>query len=97
MTSKKVKRLRRELERLRARKFDIGERALAGFARKLGRRRLSKATGEPQWITEEIPGARPISIPSHKKVNAYTAESILDRFEQDLDFFDAQADEGMRP
>ena len=43
-------------------------------------------------MTDSLPGSRPISIPSHPTINPYTAESILDRFEEDLDSFFEIAD-----
>jgi len=91
MKLKKVQKLRRELGKLRAQKFNLGEAELSGFAKKLGRWRLKKQTSEPQWITD-IPGLRPISIPGHKAINPYTAASILDSFEMDLEYLEEHAE-----
>lgn len=80
-----LKKLRRELAGLRLQKTDLGQTELERFAKKLGRKRSRATRGEPQWISEILPASRPISIPGHKSIKTYTAVSILDRFEEDLD------------
>jgi hypothetical protein len=91
MNRKKLGRLRRELAKLREGAGGIGQRELERFAAKLGRRRRASG-GEPQWMSDE-PGVRPISIPGHKTINRFTAGSILDAFEADLDRLEEQIDE----
>ena len=87
MNKNKIVELRRELGKLRAKKHNIRGRDLTRFAGKLGRQRDTSRGTEPQWVTDLIPGSRPISIPGHRTINPYTAESIMDRFEEDLDSF----------
>lgn len=85
MTRKRIQKLRQELDQLRAQRSSLGRRELEGFAKKLGRQRRPKGRGEPQWVSKITPSARPVSIPGHKSINAYTASAILDCFENDLD------------
>jgi hypothetical protein len=91
MNRKKLGRLRRELDRLREAIGGLGQRELERFAAKLGRRRRASG-GEPQWVSD-AQGVRPISIPGHKTINRFTAGSILDAFEADLDRLEEQFDE----
>lgn len=87
-----IKKLRLELEKLRRRKANLGQTDLERFAKKLGRKRSRSSTKEPQWISETLPYSRPVSIPGHKSIKVYTAVSILDRFEEDLDYLEEQFD-----
>jgi len=78
-----IEALRQELEQLRSAKYNLKSRDLIRFATKLGRS-LANRGKEPTYKSN-IPGRRPLSIPGHRKVNPYTASSILDDFEADLD------------
>ncbi len=89
MDSEKVGKLEEELkELLRKRTVTTGE--LESFARSIGRRKPSKSQvrgKEPNWISDEFPEARPISIPFHgrnRDVPKGTARSILYDFEEDV-------------
>jgi len=77
-------RLRREIEDLRER-GGVRTIELERLARKLGRA-LAKRGRHPTWINQGLPGARPLTIPSHPRdLNRFTAGSILDQLETDLD------------
>lgn len=80
-----ISNLRRELERLRSRKYNLKLADLVRFAKKIGRKRDTSRGREPTYVSVVIPGARPLSIPGHKKVNPHTANSVMDSFEADLD------------
>ena len=92
MTSKRVGKLRDELQKLRAQAADLGQARLEGFAKKLGRVRKPVNTKEPQWVSTLLTGSRPISIPGHRTIKRFTAKSILDDFEADLDRLEELAD-----
>jgi hypothetical protein len=84
MNEKKLARIRRRLEQLRSRAGNIRPRELSGLARSLGRTRHRRGK-EPTYISELLPTARPVSIPSHPgSLKRYTAENILDRLEVDI-------------
>jgi hypothetical protein len=88
MNLDKIASLREELEGLRRGKHNLKSNDLTRFAGQLGR--VPKIRGkEPTYVQPNIPGSRPISIPGHRKVNPYTASSIMDDFESDLDAFEA--------
>lgn len=64
-------------------------RKLEKFAKSLGRR-LAKRGSEPNWVSDLLPNARPISIPHHSRnLKRGTATNILDAFERDLDELEA--------
>lgn len=84
MNRKKIAKLRRELESLRAGKYNLRPTDLVRFARKVGRDPDTSRGKEPTYVSV-LPGTRPLSIPAHPKINPYTAESILDHLEADLD------------
>ena len=96
MNKGKIARLHRKLGKLRARKRNVRPRDLTRFAGTLGRRRDTLRGSEPQWVSDLLPDSRPISIPSHPTINPYTAESIMDRFEEDLDKFSEIAEKEER-
>lgn len=49
-------------------------------------RRLHPRGKEPTWVNYEFPDLRPVSIPHHSKpIYKWTAGSILDQLEQDLE------------
>jgi hypothetical protein len=86
MTKQKLKRLRRQLEALRARPANIRADELQRLVAALGRDREKKRRGEPMWISSLLPSSRPLSIPNHPgRLKRYTAGSILDQLEEDLD------------
>ncbi len=90
MSAKKLKKLRRDIEKLR-RKGDIKERELRSLAEGVGRKRGTRGK-EPTWVSEQF-SDRPLSIPSQRVVNKWTALGILDDLEQDLDEIEATLEE----
>jgi len=88
MDKKKVGRLRRKIANIRH-AGGIRSTELARLAGQVGRR-LHPRGREPTWISELLPGARPLSIPSHGELNRFTARSILDQIEEDLDMISEQ-------
>jgi hypothetical protein len=89
MTKKKLAKLRRELDGLRAGKYSLKTSDLISFAKKVGRKRDTSRGKEPTYICESIDGVRPLSIPGHNTINPHTAGSILDSLEADLDRWEA--------
>ena len=72
------------MERLR-RSGGVKSTELERLAKTLGRKRR-KGGREPTWVSEALPEARPLSIPSHPSgVNRFTARTILDQLEADLE------------
>jgi hypothetical protein len=86
MTPKKLAKLRGELEDYRANGCrGINSRELESFARRLDRDRASRGS-EPNWKSEMFTDLRPVSIPHHSKdLNRFTAGSILDQLEEDIE------------
>lgn len=83
MNSRKLAKLRRDLESLR-RSGGIKSRELESLAKRMGRERRPQQTGDPQWVNEEL-GWRPLSIPSHTgDMPRGTAGSVLNALEEDL-------------
>lgn len=39
----------------------------------------------PMYVSDLLPASRPISIPGHPTIKAYTAEQVLDDLEVDLE------------
>jgi len=88
---KNLAKLRRELEELRER-GGVRTSELERLARKLGRR-LAKRGRHPTWVNTDLPGARPLTIPGHPgDLNRFTAGSILDQLETDLDSLEQLAE-----
>ncbi len=64
---------------------------LEQLARALGRK-CSPRGAEPTWVSVR-PGFLPITIPHHSQgLNKFTARSILDQLEQDIDVMEANED-----
>lgn len=84
MNSKKLARQRQKIEGLRQR-GGVRGRELEDLAKALGRKRHPRGK-EPTWVSEELPGRPPLSIPGHPgDLNKHTARAILDQLEEDLD------------
>jgi len=84
MHQNRIRHLRMEIDRLR-RVGGVKSRDLERLAARLGRKRHRRGK-EPTWISEMLPEARPLSIPSHARdLNRITARTILDLLEADLD------------
>ena len=83
MNKNKLKKIKRKIRSLRAGAANIQEHELVSIAKKLERRRFD--TGKhPTYISDPFPDLRPISIPSHRKFLAPTAQNILDDLENDV-------------
>jgi hypothetical protein len=84
--------LRRELEGLRE-QGGVRTSELERLARKLGRR-LTRRGRHPTWVNQDLPQANPLTIPSHPgDLNRFTAGSILNQLETDLDSLERLAEE----
>ena len=83
MNIKQIAKLREKLDGLRQ-KGGIKPTKIESLARACGRN-PSKRGKEPTWINKEFQQLRPLSIPHHGEVNRFTAQSILDQLEVDLD------------
>src|ERR1700727_314649 len=88
MSRRKVGRLRRELEALRAGKYSLKTSELVNFAGRVGRTRDLTRGKEPTYKNFRFPSLNPLSIPGHPTINPFTANSILDVLESDLDRWD---------
>jgi hypothetical protein len=87
MSLRKVRRLRSEIEALRG-QGGLKSAELESLAQRLGRRRAKRGS-EPTWVSEAFPDLRPVSIPNHPTdLNRYTAKSILNELEADLDRYE---------
>jgi hypothetical protein len=84
MTKDKIEKLRQKLERLRAGKYNMKRSDLTKFATSIWRKEDTKRGKEPTFISIAFPELRPISIPRHRYIKPFTAESIIDSFELDL-------------
>jgi hypothetical protein len=66
------------------RKNGVKPNELERIARALGRTRAKRGK-EPTWVNRSHPSLKPVSIPHHAKLNRFTAGSILDALELDID------------
>ncbi len=83
--------LRRRLKDLRAQRRSMRSVRLKRFAEALGYVRVSRGK-EPTW---EKPGRRPITNPDHAgDMAVWTVDNILDRFEEELFYMEAEAGNG---
>jgi hypothetical protein len=88
MSPKKLKKVRKKIEELR-RRGGVSTGEIEAIAQKLGRNRHKRGK-EPCWISTILLDSTPISIPSHcTDLNRFTARTILDRLEQDVDDIEA--------
>ena len=83
MNKNKIEKLRKKTDALRL-KGGIRPAELESLAKACGRIRKKRGS-EPTWINQDLPQLRPLSIPHHKELNRFTAQSILDQIEIDLD------------
>jgi hypothetical protein len=83
MDRKKLGKISRDLMAMR----DAPQKArvLEGIAKKLGRT-LSKRGKEPNWVSEQFPNLRPISIPHHggRDLSQGVRNSILNLLDDDV-------------
>ena len=94
MNREKLDKLRKRVEEFR-KKGGIGTSELESLARSLGRVLSKKRGKEPTWVNQRFTDLRPLSIPRHgsKDLNKYTANSILDQLEFDIDKFEKLIEE----
>jgi hypothetical protein len=85
MNSSKLDKLRQELDSLRKR-GGIKSTELESLAKSLGRSKSDRGK-EPTWISIQFPSLRPLSISHHSTsdLNRFTARSILDQLEEDIE------------
>jgi hypothetical protein len=83
MDQKRLRKLRREMEGLR--RSQPKAMTLVSFARKLGRKKVSRGK-EPTYESEEFLDSWPLTIPIHKgrDLAPGTRDSILDQLDDDL-------------
>jgi len=91
MNRRKLAKLRKRIDELR-KKGSLPSATLERLAKALGRKR-HKGGKEPMWVSELLPSASPLSIPHHSKgVGRFTAKSILDQLETDIDALEVSPD-----
>jgi hypothetical protein len=91
MDRAKIKRLRRQLESLRAGAFNLKPSMLIGFAESVGRTRANRGK-EPTYVSILL-GRNPLSIPGHSTINGFTAKAIIKVLEADLDVWESLVEE----
>jgi hypothetical protein len=79
-----LNKLELEINALRARTGNIKQGELESLAKKLGRER-SKRGAEPTYVLRQLPNRFPLSIPGHRQIAKFTAKSILNTLEDDVD------------
>jgi hypothetical protein len=84
INKKKLRKLRREIEALRAGIHNVRPRDLIRLALQLGRE-LDDRGKHPTYVSTLIPNSNPLSIPGHPTIKPTTAKSILDELEADID------------
>jgi hypothetical protein len=87
ITDKWVKGRRRKLEWLRGKVKDMRRTQLVEFAKSLYRRPGDHGK-ETNFDSDLLPNSRSLSIPKGRKINRFTAESILDQLEGDIFAFE---------
>jgi hypothetical protein len=88
MEKQKRDRIRWEINQLRSRIANIRSRELISLAKKLGRSLFPRGK-HPTYVSDILLNRPPLSIPNHSgALPKYTAESILNILEEDLDIID---------
>lgn len=85
MNRKKLIKIKQEVNGFRNR-GGVKSSEIESLAKRLGRTKSDRGK-EPTWINSQFPHLRPLSIPHHgsKDLNKYTAGSILDQLEEDIE------------
>jgi hypothetical protein len=85
MDRQKLKRIRKDLDKLWNRTANIHSEELERAAMALGRS-LFRRGKEPNYVSDILPNRPPISIPHHgsRALSRFTAESILNDLEDDF-------------
>ena len=89
MNPQQIRKLKKRLAKLRAKRANIRNRELVSFAKFLGRVPFFKRGKEPVYINEILPDRAPISIPNHPgALKKFTVNNILDEFEVDISYLE---------
>jgi hypothetical protein len=92
---RKLKRLQKEVDALRAARHNITSEKLQSLAKKLGRvRKKGSGGGHLAYESTLILNSRVIIIPANLNRNGYTGCSILDDLESDIQKLFEMLDEG---
>lgn len=92
LKQKHIVKLRARVASLRG--SDVKPSELISLVEAMGRTKAKRGK-HPTYIGGP-PGAMPISIPNHSKVKRFTAGSILDQIEQDLDTYEELLNSGKK-
>jgi len=85
-----IEKSRDTLDQLRARLANISHAELVRFAESLSRMKREASTRHPMYDSP-LPGRPPLSIPGHRgSVAKWTAKTILDVLERDIDAWEDQ-------
>jgi len=84
MNTESLERIQYEIDGLRTRASNIKRGELVSLAEKLGREHRKRGK-EPTYVLKDLPNRPPLSIPSHTKIAKFTALSILDTLEEDVE------------
>lgn len=83
MHLKRIRNLRRRIQRLRLRKANVRYKQLTSLTQSVGRESVKRG----KHPTFEMEGRPPLTIPNHPgSLSPITVDSILDMLEADLDF-----------
>jgi len=89
MTRDKIRKYRRQIEKLR-RKGGVSWKEMVSLARKIGRVPDTSRGKEPTYTSIHLPRSRPITIPHHEKdLTPGVKSNVLDDLERDLDELEA--------
>lgn len=92
MNREKLRRIKKAIAQLRNNVANIRPYELEHLASSLGREKHKRGK-EPTWISDQLSGARPVSIPGHSgSLNRFTAGNIVDQLEQDVFMFEEELD-----
>jgi len=80
MNLKKLSRLKRRFRDLWSAPANIKRVKLKNLAEALGLR-PEKRGKEPTYVSDDFPYLTPLSIPSHREINKFTAKDILGQLE----------------
>ena len=84
MDEKKLRKIQKDIAKLRATPGNIRSSDLVNLAKRLGRKRRKQRTGEPAFVSDLLLYTTPIRIPIHPgTVKPRTAGAILDELEKD--------------
>ncbi len=84
MNKKKLKKLVRRVRSLRQASANLSFSKLSSLAAKFERKRSDRGK-EPTFVSTVFSDLRPITIPGHPgAINRFTAEGILDQFDEDV-------------